>query len=731
MSELCLVSASGGLDSSTTLGLLKLAGYKNIIACHFDYGQRSNQAEKIAITNVCKQLDIPLKIFDVSGIYGTLGSESISMLLDKNADVVTGTDDEMKTVGAWVPMRNGLFLCLMAALAETEVMKHDYDTVYLLGGMLNLSESGCFVPNSDQMVTSGDNKQIDPLGVKIGDKLLSFNFKSKLIEPTTVKKIVHPVHETTYKIYLTFDEGLIHSKKVLYLSKEHPVYIKGKEWVEAQHLQVGDMCYTYRECASSQRAFHMSAASRKRLGELASIRFAGKPRSEETKKKISEANKKVIKDENWRKNISASLTGKMVGDKNPMYGHIRSNDTICWCGKLHKCPDGEKTSATMKEKWKDPEYRRAVMDNLYDKFLNNPDRFSEWIQKQSISSKARYEKYLSEHNGMHWNQTEEGRKKLSDAIKKALDEGKINPSNHFNKGPNKAEKTLIDLFESCNIDLRYVGDGQIWMTAEGRHMNPDFINIKNRKIVEYYGGIGFFHSLEEIEDRDKKFRSIGWDHLAIIEGELNDLEKVKNKVINFMMDVHNGWIIEKIEKIDSPVQMINYECEPNNNFFINKVLTHNSYVDNSEYFLMTQLESFKYSTLIGNRIKPLYGLSDIMKFEQFALINEFKDYLMDAYKYTISCDRAIVDDNGIARNCMHNGIPACGSGLLSYWASKMVGLDDTKIRNFYECNDDKYHAYIPGHMIKPEARKYDIHQIIDRIHFDKDHLQTLHDLIKG
>lgn len=295
--ELCLVSASGGLDSSTTLGMLKLAGYKNIIACHFNYGHRSADAERIAITNVCKQLDIELRVFDVSNIYDTLDSKNTSILLDEKADIVTGTNDELKTVGAWVPMRNGLFMCLMAALAETEVMKHDYDKVYFLGGFLNLSESGV-------------------------------------------------------------------------------------------------------------------------------------------------------------------------------------------------------------------------------------------------------------------------------------------------------------------------------------------------------------------------------------------------------------------------------------------------YPDNSEYFLDTQLKSFKYSTLIGNRIKPMYGLSDIMKFEQFAILSSFKDYLMDAYKHTISCDRAIVDENGIPRNCSHNGIPACGSGLLSYWASKMVGLDDMKIRNFYECNDENYKAFEPEHLKSDEIRKYDIHQIIDRIHFDEDHLQVLHDLIK-
>ena len=730
MNDLCLVSASGGLDSSTTLGMLKLAGYKNIIACHFDYGHRSNQAEKIAITNVCKQLEIPLKIFDVSNIYNELGSKETSILLDETKDIVTGTDDEMKTMGAWVPMRNGLFMCIMAALAETEVMKHNYDTVYLLGGMLNLSESGCFVPTNITKVLRYDNKEVDPLSLKIGDKLLSFNFDKTEFEPSEIIHIVHPEHDVQYKINLTFDEGCIHSKKELILSKEHPLFIKNKGWVNTEDLEVGDMVYTYRECGTSYRISHMSQESRKRLGECTRQKQLGKSMPEETKHKISESNKKVAKSKEWCQHISESLMGKLTGDKNPMFGHIRSNTEVCWCGKIHRSGDPEKWSKSSKEKWKDPEYRELVIKNckkyLYDIYYKDENKQKEKSDYSKKIAKERIEKL-----GHHWNVEPETRKKLSDSIKKAIEDGKINPSILFNKGPNKAERKLIELFENSNIDLRYVGDGQIWMTSQGKHMNPDFINIKQKKVVEYYGGIGFFHSLEEIEDRNKKYKDIGWDHLAIIEGELDNIDEVRNKVINFMMDVHNGWIIESIEKIEIPIQMMNFQCEPNNNFFLNKILTHNSYCDNSEYFLQTQLESFKYSTLIGNRIKPLFGLSDIMKFEQFEIIKEFKDYLMDAYKYTISCDRAIVDDNGIPRNCMHNGIPACGSGLLSYWASKMVGLDDTKIRNFYECGDDKYHAYVPGHMIKPEQRHCDIHQIIDRIHFDEDHLQNLHDLIKG
>lgn len=289
--ELCLVSCSGGLDSTTTLAMLKHAGYENIIACHFDYGCRSGQAEKIAITNICKELVIPLKIFDISALMKSI--DTTSMLMDETAAVTTGTSDDIKTTAAWVHGRNMIFLTIMASFAEAQVMQKGYNKVLILGGMLQLSESG-------------------------------------------------------------------------------------------------------------------------------------------------------------------------------------------------------------------------------------------------------------------------------------------------------------------------------------------------------------------------------------------------------------------------------------------------TYPDNSEYFLNSFLELCKYATLIGDRIEPMYGLSDLMKKEQFALIKEFN--LIHAYKHAISCDRAKVI-NGVPHNCMKDGIPACGSGLLSYWGSKMIGMDDTKIRKFYEIDDPDFEPLIPGHLSK-EPESYDIHAIIDRIHFPKDKLDVLHNLIK-
>ncbi len=108
------------------------------------------------------------------------------------------------------------------------------------------------------------------------------------------------------------------------------------------------------------------------------------------------------------------------------------------------------------------------------------------------------------------------------------------------------------------------------------------------------------------------------------------------------------------------------------------------------------------------------------------VIKEFK--LEHVYKYAISCDSAVIKD-GVPCNCMKDGIPDCGSGLLSYWGSKMIGMDDTKIRNFYEVDDPDFKPLIPKHIQENKQVTYDIHQIIDRIQLPANRLKKLHDLL--
>jgi len=331
---------------------------------------------------------------------------------------------------------------------------------------------------------------------------------------------------------------------------------------------------------------------------------------------------------------------------------------------------------------------------------------------------------IIKNNGVHWNQTEEGREKCRQVTLRLIEQGIINPA-ITKESPNNCEKKLIELFQNYNINLRFVGDGQIWITSKGKHYNPDFINIQNKKIVEYYGGIGFFHSLEEIEKRHDAYLNIGWDHLAILENELSsDQDKLIEKVKTFMGDVHNGWIISNIEIIKKEQKMINFHCEPNNNFFVNKILTHNSYPDNSERFISSFEKFITLGSIVGSRIKAMYGLCNLLKSEQYILLKNL-ELLKDLSPWLVSCDRPKVINN-IPCNCRKDGKPACGSGGLSYWAAQSAGVDD--LRTYYDVEDIDYKLYTPE--IK-ETKEYDINNIIDKLMIPEYNKNKLKNYIKN
>ena len=146
-----LVSASGGLDSSTTLVVLKEAGY-DVNAVHFKYGHRGQDCEEYAITEICKTLSIPLTIFDIESNMKQLDSNS--MLTNKNAKITTGTNDGLKATVAWTCFRNGLFVTYMGALAESLIINDGYGEILITGGFMNLSESGVYPDNSERFINA-------------------------------------------------------------------------------------------------------------------------------------------------------------------------------------------------------------------------------------------------------------------------------------------------------------------------------------------------------------------------------------------------------------------------------------------------------------------------------------------------------------------------------------------------------------------------------------------------
>lgn len=110
---ICILS--GGMDSTLSSYIAKNDGYE-IIAVHFNYGQRTQDRELKAFRDICNDLKILEKYEIDIPFFTQIGA---SALTDKNIDVPTGGVEAGVPI-TYVPFRNGIFLSITAAIAEKE-----------------------------------------------------------------------------------------------------------------------------------------------------------------------------------------------------------------------------------------------------------------------------------------------------------------------------------------------------------------------------------------------------------------------------------------------------------------------------------------------------------------------------------------------------------------------------------------------------------------------------------
>lgn len=213
-----------------------------------------------------------------------------------------------------------------------------------------------------------------------------------------------------------------------------------------------------------------------------------------------------------------------------------------WCSDhVNKCPKSkENNSIKSKQKYIDkPELKNKLKEGikkswtkkdrieshykLLDRNKNNP----EYIKKLKKSLKETYKdpelrKLLSNLRKEDW-KNPEYRKKIFKS----------------NKGPNKFEKKILDLL---GTDFKFVGDQDIIIDGK----NPDFISLKEKKLVEGFGDYWHgeqhrqkhyndFSSNEEHEkQRIKHFEKNYYKCLVIWESEIKDIKKLKNKIKRFI-----------------------------------------------------------------------------------------------------------------------------------------------------------------------------------------------------
>ncbi len=110
---ICILS--GGMDSTLASYMAKNDEYE-IIAVHFNYGQRTQDRELKAFRDICADLGILEKYEIDIPFFTQIGA---SALTDMNIDVPTGGIEAGVPI-TYVPFRNGIFLSITAAIAEKE-----------------------------------------------------------------------------------------------------------------------------------------------------------------------------------------------------------------------------------------------------------------------------------------------------------------------------------------------------------------------------------------------------------------------------------------------------------------------------------------------------------------------------------------------------------------------------------------------------------------------------------
>ena len=105
---------SGGLDSTVSLAAATRK-MDVVLALTFDYGQRAAKREREASSKIARHYKIPHRVLAIPWLAGLTGTA----LVNRRAELPTNEMSERSAKAVWVPNRNGVFIEIAAAHAES------------------------------------------------------------------------------------------------------------------------------------------------------------------------------------------------------------------------------------------------------------------------------------------------------------------------------------------------------------------------------------------------------------------------------------------------------------------------------------------------------------------------------------------------------------------------------------------------------------------------------------
>lgn len=172
-----IVLFSGGIDSTSAL-YWALDCYDKTFALTFDYGQR-NKIELDMARKIAQKLDVPQKILlvDLKQIGGSsLTDSKLSLPQYEGIEEI-----EAGLPSTYVPFRNGIFLALAAAWAETKGVKEIVCGFNVIDAPNYPDTRNQFVQAMQEAINQGTKASLSPKKVQITAPFLNMK-KSEIIK---------------------------------------------------------------------------------------------------------------------------------------------------------------------------------------------------------------------------------------------------------------------------------------------------------------------------------------------------------------------------------------------------------------------------------------------------------------------------------------------------------------------------------------------------------------------